>query len=136
MKKCDVLRKPIRTFYLGTHISVGVNDTFGPRVTVIDARAKGYRQLILEHLYEYRGGTFASGETVTVRHICVYDDGSEDYYDRSYTTTGATDYTVVAYEYIYFRHSTKIPVALVSQAKSNMSSTSVTILNSVKGWMW
>jgi len=138
VKKWDVFRRPIRPFWLGTSVSipVGVNNTFGPRTTVIDARAWGYRQLMAEHFYESRGGTFASGETVTVRHIIVYDDGSEDYYDRSFTTTGATDYTITAPEFWYLRNSTKIPVAFVAQAKSNMSSTSVTIAIVMKGWMW
>jgi hypothetical protein len=137
VKKWDVLRRPIRPFVIaGVAIPVGVGNVFGARVTVIDARAIGYRQLMLEHIYESRGGTFASGETVTVRHICVYEDGSEDSYDRSYTTTGAVDYLVNASEFAYFRHSTKVPVAYVAQAKSNLSSTSVIITNTVKGWMW
>jgi len=138
LKKWDVLRKPIRLFSKGISVPIGLNDTFGPRTTIIDARDLGYAQLILEGMVDSRSGTFASGETVTVRHICVYDDGSEDYVDRSYTTTGSAGYSAAGLnaEFYNFRHNTKIPVAFVVQAKTNMASTSVTLTVFAMGWVW
>jgi hypothetical protein len=139
LKKWDVLRKPIRPVNANAiSVPIGLNNTFGPRITIIDARELGYAQLILDGINDTRSGTFASGETVTVRHICVFDDGSESYVDRSYTTTGANTYSAAGLnaEFYPFRDNTRIPVAFVVQAKTNMASTSVTLVVYAMGWMW
>jgi hypothetical protein len=139
LKKWDVLRHPVRPVNLpAVSVPVGLSDVFGDRVTVISARALGCFQLILECIIDYRSGTFASGETVTIRHICVFHDGSEGYYDRAFTTTGSTNYTIgnVEFSRNMFRDSDKIPVAFVVQAKTNQPSTSVSVSVEGKGWMW
>jgi len=119
-------------------VPIGTGDVFGSRVTIVDARSLGYLQLILEAIFEIIGGTLASGETVTIRHICVFSDGTETYYDRSYTSTGNWAYTITYTEFSesMFRHPSKVPVALVVQAKTNMSTTSATVSVTGRGWLW
>jgi hypothetical protein len=127
----------LKFFATSVSVPIGVNNSFGSRTVVIDCRKFGCKQLVLEGLSDYRSGTFASGETVTVRHICVYDDGSEDYTDRNYTTAGTTAYSAagLSAEYYAFRNPSKTPVAFVVQAKTNKKTTSVKLTVYAMGMM-
>jgi hypothetical protein len=134
-----LLKPGARLKFFATSVSVpiGVNDSFGERTVIIDCRKFGCKQLIVEGINDTRTGTFASGETVTVRHICVYEDGTENYTDRSYTTTGANTYSAAGLnaEFYYFRNPSKTPVAFVVQAKTNKATTSVKLTVYAMGMM-
>ena len=133
--KWDIFRyfvKPIPTNYIS--VPIGVNDVFGSEVIVIDARSFGYNMLLITGYYDNVGGAFASGETLTVRRVAYYADGSKATYDRSYTSTGLRSYIEGMWE-ISSVFRIKPLVAVGVMAKTNMSSTSVTLSVAVSGYM-
>jgi hypothetical protein len=77
------------------------------------------------------GGTFASGETVTVRITFVFDDGTNLYVDKSFTATGTT-YLTDADFFSLWKNGVGITRINV-QAGSSASTTSVTVTVTVRG---
>jgi hypothetical protein len=113
-------------------IPIGVNGAFGAETKIVDARDYfAVSQLVLEAFSHSRGGTFGTGETLTVRTICTFDDGSTAYVDRSYTSTGGNTYNAAnmnaEFQSTMFRNPNKNPVKCSVQAKTNLSSTTVTL---------
>lgn len=133
--KWDIFRyfvKPIPTNYVS--VPIGVGDVFGSEVIVIDARSLGYNTLLITGYYDNVGGTFTTGETLTVRRVAYYADGSKITFDRSYTSTGLRLYGEGMWEVSnLFRNNPLVAVGVM--AKTNMGSTSVTLTVAVSGYM-
>ncbi|MCD6487813.1 MAG: hypothetical protein J7K21_01125 [Desulfurococcales archaeon] len=117
-------------------IPVGVNDSYGDEVTIIRASDFGGVMVLLEVLYDIIGGTFQSDEIVTVKHIIVYHDGTRKEVERSYTSTQTKGWSTGTTEVLATRHPTKRCVEIRVAAKTNMSSTSVTVEITGGGWIW
>jgi len=77
------------------------------------------------------GGTFAAGETVTVRITFVFDDGTSLYVDKSFTATSTTYLTDDDFFSLWKNGVgiTRIDV----QAGSSATSTSATVTVTVRG---
>lgn len=91
----------------------------------------GYGRIVPLGIKVTVGGSFNSGETVTVRITFHYDDGTSAYIEKSYTAT-SVDYLTEDDLLSLWKDGvgiTKIDV----QAGTNLSSTNVTVSVDVRG---
>ena len=133
--KWDIFRFFVKPYRINLKtIPIGLNDTFGTEVTVIDVRAEGYNQFMIFSFYDNVGGTFASGETLTVRRVYYYADGSTITFDRTYTSTGYRTYTE-SFTEVSTQGRAKPLIAIGVMAKTNMSTTNVILYSGVSGYM-
>jgi len=137
IKYHDIYRylvKTVDTDYVS--IPIGLNDTYGDEVVIARAIDFGGIMIILEMVYDKLEGTFASGETITIKHIIVYHDGTRYEMKRSYTTTQIKGYGYGTSEFFGSRATGKRVVEIRAQAKTNQLSTSVVASCRVFGWVW
>jgi hypothetical protein len=107
--------------YTGLSIPIGVNDTYGPAREILTPSGviTNFRARITW------GGTFGSGETVTVKIRVAYDDLSVAYIEKSATAPGSTWLTdedimsLVAHN--------KAIIKMDIYAKTNLASTTATV---------
>jgi len=105
----------------GVSVSIGTNNTYGNPVTITSPS----NIISFFRLKITWGGTFASGETVTVKVEAVYTDGSTSFIEKSATATGSlwlTDDDIMS-----LIAQGKDIIKLNIYAKTNLSSTSVTV---------
>jgi len=109
--------------------TLGSGGSFGAEVAI--EPDTGYSRIIPLGIEIDVGGTFATGETVTVRITAYFDDGTSAYIDKSFTATG----TLVLSE-SDLRSLWKNGVGITKigvQAGSSASTTSVTVTVYVRG---
>jgi hypothetical protein len=105
----------------GVSVPVGTGGAYGVAVSITSPSGR----ITLPRVKITWGGTFATGETVTVKVEAVYSDGSTAYVEKSATATGSqwlTDDDVLA-----LIAQGKDIVKLNVYAKSSAPSTSVTV---------
>jgi parallel beta-helix repeat protein len=105
----------------GVGVAVGTGGAYGSAVAITSPSGR----ITYPRIKITWGGTFGTGETVTVRVEAVYSDGSTAYVERSATAVGSawlTDDDVLA-----LIAKGKDIIKLNVYAKSNMSTTSVTV---------
>jgi hypothetical protein len=102
-------------------VTVGTNGVYGSASTITSpSNIITYPRVKITW-----GGTFGTGETVTVKVEAVYTDGSTAYIEKSATATGSlwlTDDDIISL-ITQGKDITKLNV----YAKTNLSSTSVTV---------
>jgi len=111
-------------------IPVGVNGAYGDRTNVIDCSSYLAALRTPKVKVEW-GGTFGSGETVTVKVIFHFIDDGEAYVEKSATAVGGVWLSDDDYFNLY--PSFRAITAILAQAKTNLSSTSVTVTVKVYG---
>jgi hypothetical protein len=77
------------------------------------------------------GGTFASGESVTVRITLYFDDGTSAYVDKTYTATGV--YYLTDADFFSVWKSGVGATRIGVRAGSSAAATSVTVTVTVRG---
>jgi len=77
------------------------------------------------------GGTFATGETVTVKITFYWNDGSSTYIEKPFTATGTYDLTVS--DLLSLLKNDVYLTSIGAQAKTDQASTSVTVDVTVAG---
>lgn len=77
---------PAEMFRASTNVSIGLSNTYGSPTTV----RTGSNTIKFFKARITWGGTFATGETVTVRIEVVYHDGTTAYVEKSATAVGST----------------------------------------------
>jgi hypothetical protein len=113
----------------GSSVSAGTGGSYGSESTV--SPDTGFNSIIPFKVRAVVGGTFASGETVTVRYRFYWSDGTTTDVTTSVTATGNYDLDMptIALNLKNGVYCTKITVAGASSA----SSTSVTVQCAVYG---
>jgi len=104
-------------------IPIGVNDTYGNTVTVLENRQG--TALIAPSIGIEVSGTFAPGEVVTLKIIFEYIDGSEIPIELTWTTTG--EYWLSNSDLYNLLSSSSPLYAIKAQAKTNQTATSVSV---------
>jgi hypothetical protein len=108
-------------------VTVGTSGSYGS-AWVVQAPGGAFKDFDIAITW---GGTFASGETVTVQIQVEYDDGSTNSITVSSTSTGTTWLTPAQKMQLFA--SNKSIVRIYISAASNQSSTSVTVTAQVIG---
>jgi len=112
-------------FKISSGITVGLNNTYGPVWEASPYNSVLSGRIAFPRVKIEWGGTFGSGETVTVKVVAVYTDGSSAYIEKSATATGSL---WLSDDDIYSLLTLgKDIYKLQFSAKSNLSSTSVTV---------
>jgi parallel beta-helix repeat protein len=112
-------------FKITSGITVGLNDTYGPVWEANPYNSVLSGRIALPRVKIEWGGTFGSGETVTVKVAAVYTDGSSAYLEKSATATGSLwlgdddIYSLITLGKDIYK--------LQFSAKTNLSSTSATV---------
>ena len=124
----DNLGYPTDTFKsTGLSIPVGTGDAYGSAKTVLSpSGAIRYFKAKINV-----GGTFGTNETVTVKVEAVYPDGTTAYVEKSFTATGS--YWLTDDDILALTKDASTILRLNLYAKTNLSSTSVTISVDVYG---
>lgn len=112
---------------VSSSVSVGTGGSYGP-AWVVQAPGGAFKDFDIAITW---GGTFASGETVTVQIQVEYDDGSTNSITVSSSSTGTTWLTPAQKAQLFA--SNKSIVRIYISAASNESSTSVTVTAQVIG---
>ena len=111
----------------GVSVSIGTGDVYGSATSITSPSGRiSYFRLRITW-----GGTFGTGETVTVKVEAVYSNGSTAYIEKSATSTGylwLTDDDLLS-----LVAQGKDIVQLNVYAKTNLTSTSVTVTVDVFG---
>lgn len=108
---------------------LGTGGALGPAASV--APDPGYVRIVPSGVRIDIGGTFASGESVTVRVTFVFDDGTSQYVDKTFTATGTT-YLTDADFFTLWKNGVGV-VRIDVQAGSSASTTAVTATVAVRG---
>jgi hypothetical protein len=108
-------------------VTVGTSGSYGS-AWVVQAPGGAFKDFDIAITW---GGTFASGETVTVQIQVEYDDGSTNSITVSSSSTGTTWLTPAQKAQLFA--SNKSIVRIYISAASNESSTSVTVTAQVIG---
>jgi hypothetical protein len=108
-------------------IPIGTNNIYGNEISVLP-----YSWDRLPHIRLTIAGTFATGETVTVR-INVYYAHTTKYIEKSFTSPTVYYLSIDDYVNLLDIYDGINPLQITLQAKTNMSSTSVTVyVNALK----
>ena len=99
----------------------GVSDAYG---TAVDINAEANKSIVLLYVKLSWGGTFGTGETVTIRVTVTFNDGSTAYIEKSATAVG--DYWLADSEKASLMSDGKYVTKVSVASKSNLTSTSVT----------
>jgi len=114
-------------------VPVGTNNTWGQTVSYTPRRS-----LMPYQIYEASGGTFASGETVRVELIVVFDDGSTKTLTIDHTFSGDENYIYPDQLLDFLMKSGPRHDRLIKRidvhAKSNQATTQATITVEIDGW--
>lgn len=125
--KTDVRVLPIQTLYplkpkpLSGSVEVGTGGSAGSPTSLTPTSP--YKYLLLVAMRITAGGTFATGETVTVDITITYSDGTTTTITKSFTATGSEDLNPSDLASL----SEKLITSIEVTASSDQTSTSVTI---------
>jgi hypothetical protein len=104
-------------------IQIGVNDAYGETAIVLDNRMD--TAIIAPRVHISVGGTFATGENVTVKIIFEFMDGSE--LSKEISWTSVREYWLSDADLMNLLASASPLWAIKAQAKTNQATTSVTV---------
>jgi len=104
-------------------LTLGTNSEYGPTATLLQTYK--FALIGLPRIYLDVGGTFASGETVTVRIRAVYIDGGETEITVNLTSTGIRSLT--DQEYYWLANGNSFLEKIEAEGYSNQASTNVTV---------